>query len=222
MPIAKVNIYGIDYIGAFAISTDSFAILGGLSETKEVAFIKENLEVDVARLTVNGSTLAGIYAAANSNAILLPDMLYSGELKTLREQLPNVRIGVLDTDLNAVRNNVLVNDKVAIVNPEFGKKEVNSIKDILDVEIIRMSIGGFETVGANNILTNGGMVANNRATDSEIERLKEIFGNVSQSTANTGSVSIGLCTVANTKGMLAGQTTTGYELANISDGLGCV
>ncbi len=82
-----------------------------------------------------------------------------------------------------------------------------------------MSIGGYETVGANNILTNKGIVINNKVSEDEEALLKDLFKNVSQSTANMGSLSIGLCTIANSNGIVAGGATTGYELANMTDGL---
>ena len=91
---------------------------------------------------------------------------------------------------------------------------------MLDVETVRMEIGGFHTVGANNILTNKGFVLNNRASEEEKERVEGILGmKVEQSTANTGSVNIGLCVVANSKGMMAGEATSGYELARIAESL---
>jgi translation initiation factor 6 (aeIF-6) len=64
------------------------------------------------------------------------------------------------------------------------------------------------------------MVMNNRVSEEEEEFLKGLFGNISQSTANTGSLSIGLSTIANSSGVIAGSSTTGYELSNIAEGLG--
>ncbi|MCL5008296.1 MAG: translation initiation factor 6, partial [Candidatus Marsarchaeota archaeon] len=131
----------------------------------------------------------------------------------------DVSVHVLDTDLNALGNNILANDTIAIINPNYSSKEAKHISDLLGVEVIRMGIGGFETVGANNILTNKGIVLNNAVSEKEEEELKGIFKSVSQSTANMGALSIGLCAVANSKGVVVGKSTTGYELANISDGL---
>ena len=147
-------------------------------------------------------------------------MAYSSEVKRLKDLLPELEIEILETSLNALRNNILVNDKIAIINPAYSKETSDKIGDMLGVEIISMPIGGFGTVGANNILTNKGMVMNNRVSEEEEEFLKGLFGNISQSTANTGSLSIGLSTIANSSGIVAGSSTTGYELSNIAEGLG--
>jgi translation initiation factor 6 len=219
MPVAKLNILGNDYIGAFALSADSFSLIARGATKGEHIALQRDLEAPVHSTTVNGSDLIGIYAACNSNSVLLPEMAYSNEVRQLKKALPDVSVHVLDTDLNALGNNILANDTIAIINPNYSSKEAKHISDLLGVEVIRMGIGGFETVGANNILTNKGIVLNNAVSEKEEEELKGIFKSVSQSTANMGALSIGLCAVANSKGVVVGKSTTGYELANISDGL---
>ena len=83
-----------------------------------------------------------------------------------------------------------------------------------------MQIGGYKTVGANNILTNKGLVINNKATDLEQKEWEEKTGfKTIRTTANTGSLAIGLSVVANTKGVVAGESTTGFELNRIIQGL---
>jgi translation initiation factor 6 len=217
MGIVKNNIIGSEYVGAFARSTEDIVIAGTrLNESGENS-IKESLGVEVARVSIDGSDLIGLYAAANSKCILVPEFISRTELERFRKISINVK--VLETQLNALGNNILVNDKVAIINPEFSESEEAEIGKALDVETVRMSIGGFRTVGANNIINNKGLVANNMATDGELERLRGIFKYVSQSTANTGSLSIGLCAISNSKGLLVGEKTTGFEIARISEGL---
>jgi translation initiation factor 6 len=91
---------------------------------------------------------------------------------------------------------------------------------VLGVETIPMDIGGFKTVGANNILTNKGFVINNRATDREKDEIDRLIGFKSErTTANTGSLSIGLSAVGNSTGVVAGENTTGYELNRIVNAL---
>ena len=64
------------------------------------------------------------------------------------------------------------------------------------------------------------MVLNNNVSDEETTILKQFSKNISQSTANTGSLSIGICVVANSKGIIFGKNTSGYEMASIQEGLG--
>jgi len=91
---------------------------------------------------------------------------------------------------------------------------------VLGVEVVRLKVGGFNTVGANNILTNSGLVINNRASDGDKAELDRITGFDSiRTTANTGALSIGLTVVANSVGVVAGEETTGFELNRIVEAL---
>ncbi len=221
MGVEKLEILGNDYIGAWVVATDSFFVMGsGISKGEEQK-ISDALGVRGVRTTIAGSGFAGIYVAANSNGILLPRGAEEREIAELKRELHGVSVHVLGTDYNALRNNILVNDKLAVINPAYSKIEEKEIADVLHVEVVRASVGGFATVGANNILTNKGLVVNNRATEQEKEEIEKFTGMKSeQSTANLGSLSIGLCTIANSRGVVAGETTTGFELARIADALG--
>ena len=219
MNLLKRNINGNSYVGAFSSSSEDITLISRGVSTKDESIVKETLGTDVFRISISGSNLVGIYAVLNSNGILLPEMTYTEELKELSHLKDKLGIGTLKSDMNALGNNILANDKIAIINPNFQRAEADVIADVLDVEIIRMAVGGYETVGANNILTNNGMVLNNFASDSEVEEAKSLVDNVSQSTANLGSVFIGLASVANTKGLMVGEDTTGFELARMEEGL---
>ena len=219
MGIAKTSLYGNDYIGAFSVTNDNLTLVGGSPGGSGETIIRENLKTRVVETLINGSDLLGIYLVMNSKNLILPSMAYKSEVDRLRRELPEMEISVLETDLNAIRNNILANDRIAVINPRYNPKETKEIEEMLNVEAIKMPIGGFETVGANNILTNKGIVMNNRVSEEEEALLKDIFESVSQSTANLGSVSIGLCSIANSNGVVAGSSTTGYELSNIAEGL---
>ncbi|MDE1767738.1 MAG: translation initiation factor IF-6 [Candidatus Micrarchaeota archaeon] len=219
MSVAKGSVGHSSFIGAFAVATDLFSIIGNSATQAEEKIINDTLEAKAVRATIDGSALIGIYIAANSKGILVPEIADRREVENLKKQLDGIRVHVMRTDLTALRNNILANDKIAFVNPEFGSKEIATIKDILDVEVIKRQIGEFGTVGANNIITNRGIVLNNSASEQDIEMAKKHMENVSQSTANLGSSSIGLCLVANSKGMVIGTETTGFELVRLTEGL---
>jgi translation initiation factor 6 len=106
------------------------------------------------------------------------------------------------------------------VNPKFSDNQVAKIREVLGVEVFRASTGGYDTVGANNIMTNKGIVFNNKIEETEkheIERLSKLKGE--QSTANFGSVSLGICSIANSNGAVVGEATTGIEASRISSNL---
>lgn len=216
-----MSILGNDYVGALATCTDSFFLLGRNASNGEERGIARALGVECVRSSIAGSALVGIYVVANSRGVLLPYGTEENELEEVRKALPGVRVEIFRTEYNALKNNILVNDSVAVINPSYGREEERFIGSVLGVRTTRASIGGFGTVGATNILTNRGLVVNNRASEEEKLELEKLTGMGSeQSTANLGSVYIGLCVIANSKGLVAGGETTGFELAHITDALG--
>ncbi len=220
MPYQKISIENEDYVGAFVRLTDRFALIGSVVNEKAEKMIREILKVETARASVDGSYLVGIYAAANSNGIILPNIISEQERIRIINALPGINIATMHSSLNAFGSNILANDRIALINHEYSAEEEKRIGEALDVETVKISIGAFSTVGANNILTNRGVVANNRATDEELSALKDVLKmGVEQSTANTGSPNIGLCAIANSFGMLIGESTTGFEAARIANAL---
>jgi translation initiation factor 6 len=220
MGVEKLRILGNDYVGAWVTATDKFFLLGNEVSRGEEQIIRENIGVDGIRVSIGGFGFVGIYAAANSNGVLVPGSAEEHELAALRQQLSGVNVEILHTDFNALKNNILANDKIAIINPEYNRLEEKRIADVLGVETMKMSIGGYSTVGANNILTNKGLVLNNKVSEHEKKKVEEMVHMQSeQSTANLGSVSIGLCVTANSNGIVAGRATTGFELARITSAL---
>ncbi len=219
MKTAKATIGNNSYIGAFAVATDSFVLITDASTHTERAILEDNLGVKSIGMTIDGSGLVGVYVVGNSKGILLPEMAGKNEISKLKSALPDVEISIIQTSLNALKNNILANDKVAFVNNEYSKRETDKIGDVLGVEVVKRQIGLYDTIGANNILTNRGAVLNNTASDDDLSFMKSRIPRVSQSTANLGSSSIGLCALANSNGLVVGNQTTGFEIMRITEGI---
>ncbi len=220
MGAAKCAIKGSDYIGVFGSATDKYVFFGYGVNQSICGMICNNLKVDPVELSVFGTDMVGLFVRGNSNGVLISSLVEDYEVERLKSMKLGINIAVIDSGLNAVGNNIIANDKLAIINPEYSHEAVRQIGDILGVEVIRYDVGGFKTVGANNILTNKGLVVNNRASDEQKEKLDKTSGFESTSTtANTGSLSIGLATISNSKGLIAGESTTGYELNRLVEGL---
>lgn len=220
MGVAKCTIKGSDYIGAFISVTEKYAFLGNDVTRHNEELICKNLGVRPVFLPAFGTSLIGLFTKANSNGILFSNLVEERQLQMIREQHLGINIEILESGLNAVGNNILVNDKIAIVNPDFDEGAIKEIIDVFGVEAVREEIGGFKTVGANNILTNKGLVVTNNATDAQKRKVDGETGfNSISTTANTGALSIGLTVVANSNGIVVGESTTGFELARIMEGL---
>jgi translation initiation factor 6 len=221
MEAAKYKIMGSDYVGVYATASDDFVFAGmGLtSNAKEM--IAKTLGVRCIEASVSGSDLLGLFSRLNSNGILLSNMTLDHELEAIKKmELGGINVGILDSDLNAIGSNVLANDKIAIINTDYTDESATQIGDILGVEVVKAQMDGFKTVGANNILTNTGLVINNRGTAQEEKEWNDLTGFTSaRTTANTGGLSIGLAVIANSTAVIAGDNTTGFELQRIMEAL---
>lgn len=220
MGAAKCTIKGSDYIGAFATATDRHVFVCNGTGPKSKSIIEGTLGVRTVEMSVSGTDLIGLFVRANSNGVIISNMIEDYEMERLKSHGLDLNITLISSGLNALGNNIIANDKIAIVNPEYDASTIAQIRDALGVEVIKKEVGGFNTVGANNILTNKGLVLNNRATDQQKAEIDGITGfNSIATTANTGALSIGLTTLANSKGVVVGDGTTGFELSRIMEAL---
>ena len=220
MPIKKYSIHESGYVGAFGTATDKLVFIGNSVNNTAISILTSTLKCDCIPISVAMSDLVGIFSRANSNGIVLSNLAADSEISAIKEKVNDINVGILPSDLNAIGNNILANDKVAIVNPEYSTSDVKVIQDILDVEVVKYNGTSFMTVGASNILTNKGLLINNRCSDEEQEELEGITKMHSiRTTANTGSLSIGLSVLANSNGAVIGSETTGFEIARIMDAL---
>ncbi len=218
--VAKHRVHGSDFVGAYVIASDRFVFCYKGIEKHIKDMISKILSAEPIEMSVSDSHLIGIFARANSNGIVLSNLTTDTELAHLHSLKLGINIGVMESQLNAIGNNILANDKIALINSEFTSEEAKLIGEILGVETIKAEAGGFKTVGANNILTNKGCVLNNRSTETEKHIMDSACGFESVlSTANTGSLAIGLAGVANSNGIVIGEATTGYELNRILESL---
>jgi translation initiation factor 6 len=220
MAAIKYNLRGTDYIGVFAIATDRYLFAGTNLTTASREIVSKAVGVECIAISISASDMVGIFARANSNGIIVSNITEDRELDALRELCPDITVERINSDLNTIGNNVLANDRIAIINPDYDNKAKVQIEDSLGVETVKMEIGKFKTIGANNILTNKGIVVNNRATEEEEAEVERLVGfHPEKTTANQGALGIGLSTISNSFGLVAGGLTTGYEFSRIQDGL---
>lgn len=220
MDAAKFRVGGSDFIGVFATSSDRFLFTGRGLTSGSKKLLTDTLKVERHDISISGSDLVGLFSRSNSNGIMLSNLILDHELEMIKALKLDMMVGVLESELNAVGSNVLANDKIAIINPDYSQAAAMQIQDILGVDVIKAETGSFKTIGANNILTNTGLAINNRCTDDEKALLDEATGFRSiRATANTGAMSIGLATAANSNAVIAGDSTTGFELNRMIEAL---
>lgn len=220
--LKRLDINGNPYIGVLCRASDCAALVSRDTDDRLVAELGEALGVPLARVSLGGSRVIGSLCALNSAGVAVSDITSDSELEIVKKSLPSgTRALRVASRLNAIGNNVLVNDRAALVHPDMGKATCRKLGDVLGVQVEKGTIAGMRTVGSAAAVTNKGVLCHPKATASERKLLAEIFKlPVTVGTANYASPMIGACIVANSKGACAGTPTTGIEMGRLEEALG--
>lgn len=214
----KLNISGSPVLGVFAGCTDELVFVPGNTSPETIKDIEESLGVVAVSSLVGGSSIVGSLLRGNCRGVVVAGLIYDKELRALRK---HTKAAKLTGELNAAGNLILANDTAAIVHPDLSDKSVGIIKKALDVDVKRGTIGGLKTVGMAGIATNKGVLVHPKSTPSEIGVIEELFNlPVDIGTVNFGSPLVGSGILANGKGYVVGEETTGPEISRIEDTLG--
>ena len=216
--ISLANLFGNPYIGVYCSASEKYAILLKNAEKTLVEPIRESLSVEVIETNISGSTIVGSLVAMNSNGIILSNFATEDELSLLPDDL---EVAVMEEKYNAAGNNILVNDRAALVNPGVSDESLRVISDTFGVEAVRGTIAGITTVGSVALANGKGVLCHPRASEDDVEHLRSLFsGQVTLATLNYGIPWLGACAVANNNGCVVGEKTTPIELGKLEDGLG--
>ncbi len=173
--------------------------------------------MSVVGTTVGGANVVGALVAMNAQGAVVTGFAGSDELRALR----GLSVLVLPHRLNAAGNNILCNDRGALVHPGYDDRTVRQIGDALRTEVVRGTIAGMRTTGSAGVATNKGVLAHPHATEPELKLIQEVLKVPAMiTTANYGTAQVGACLVANSKGAVVGGRTTPIELGRIEEGLG--
>ncbi|MGC8505082.1 MAG: translation initiation factor IF-6 [Thermoplasmata archaeon] len=215
--INKISILKSDFIGIYAKISEDIAVLPKNIEADVAEEICRSLGVKPLLLYIDNSYLIGSMITMNSKCVVLPpqeDGVHTSE------EFGGRRIFYLKDKFNALGNDIVVNDRSAIVHQGFSTKSMREIEDNMDVEVIKATIGGIKTVGSASVLTKKGMIVTPTAEEDEIDFLENYFKvGVKAVTANFGSMYVGSSVIANSKGVFVGESTTPIELGRIDDAL---
>ncbi|MCC7569128.1 MAG: translation initiation factor IF-6 [Candidatus Methanofastidiosa archaeon] len=214
--IERMSLGGTPFIGIVAFSTEHATVVRtGIPEGK-METISSVMGSTTIASTVARTDLAGIFLAGNSNGILIPNILEDFEEEALRAAF-DIDVHTVNTKYTALGNLVLANDRGCVISPELaGHKE--EISSVLGVEVQEGIIAGFKNVGSVAVATNKGCLVHPETSPEKMEWLREVLKvPVNHSTANRGVGYLGGCMIANSKGVVVGDISTGPELGRIDD-----
>ena len=214
----KLDINGDPNIGLYGVATDKFCLLGKSVPEKLAKKIEAVLKVPVYQIKLYGTDLIGIFAVANSNCVLIPDIIFEKELAELKK-LP-IKFELIKTEKTALNNNILCNDKIAFASKEYTKEEVEKIKQALGVKVVQMPIAGTNLPGSCSILTSKGAIFNPNIKPSEIKQIEAELGfEIGLGTINLGNNFVASGLIANSNGFIVGSLTSGFEIMRIDEAL---
>ncbi len=215
--IAKLSLFGSPYIGVYVTANDKYALVPRGTPEDAKNKIRRILRVEVFETMLGGSNLIGSLSVMNSKGAIITDFASDEDVEFLFDKM---NVLFVEDRINAVGNDIIANDKAALVHVDFDKKTVKLIGDVLDVEVVKGTIGGIKTVGSAAIVTNRGMLVHPETGENEVEFLKNLFGvPVYLTTANYGTKYLGASMVANDFGAVVGEKTSAVEIDRIENGL---
>lgn len=213
--LKRLEVSGNPYIGVFAAANDQLLVLPPSVPKTAVRQMADALETSVVQTHVGQSTVIGSLMAMNSNGILTTPFAEADEVEAIGDA-----VYPLPHRLSAVGNNVLCNDRGAVVHPGYDDDAIAVIEEVLDVPAVRGTVAGIRTVGAVAVATNLGVICHPHARPAEMELLEKTLKVPALiTTANYGAAQIGACLVANSHGAVIGSLTTPIELGRIEEGL---
>ncbi len=215
--IKLLDFHSNPFLGILGMATDSFAAVQKGLPDEIIDSIEKALNVPVIEMEIGGSKLVGAMLAANSNGAVVSYLAEDEEIEPLRDY---VNVLILGDKYNAAGNNILVNDRGALIHPKISKIWMKRIEDVLGVPVEKGTVADIPTVGSAAIVTNEGGLAHPEVDDIELDDLKNIFGVPFQrGTANYGSGFVGACVIANSRGAVIGNMSTNIEISRIEDAL---
>ena len=224
--ISITNFHGDPNVGLHGLATDTYCLVGNCATDKQVAELEKKLKVPVIRASLYGTDLVGLFAVGNSSTLLLPHIIFEHEMKKLKPLFAklNVSIKVIKTEHTAFGNNILMNDRVAIVSDAYDKKSFAAIRDALkdkNIKIEQFSLAKTSVPGSVGKITNKGSTFSPNLSEAEIKKVESLLGfEIGLSTVNLGNPFVASGIIANSFGFAVGSSSSGFEVSRIDESLG--
>lgn len=216
-----LSLTGDPNIGVFSRVFEDLAFVPKEAPKEFKDKIAEAMDVDVIETFIQGSSVIGLLLNGNSRGFVTSGLIHDSELSVLQDYGDVLLLG---EEMNAAGNVILTNDSFAVVHPDMSSEMQKMVGEFLKVKIIPMSFAGMGTVGMTCACTNSGILLPARSAPDEIEELERNLPSddfaVGTGSVNMGSNLIGTGLLVNSKGYLAGNITTGFELGRIEDVFG--
>ncbi|MBR9701249.1 translation initiation factor IF-6 [Candidatus Woesearchaeota archaeon] len=220
MKVLRTDFNGTPNVGLFGYATTEYLLLGEALGDKLLERIKETLGVkDIHQVRVAGTDMPGLFLAGNSKVVLGPSIMFEREREAL-EKL-KIPLKILETEQTCLGNNIVCNDKGAVISTGFSEEERAEIESLLGVPAVRTDIAGLSTPGAFIILNKDCGVIHRDATSEEIATVERTLGvKLQAATVNLGTPYLHAGIICNSTGLIVGDASGGPEIVHLDDALG--
>jgi len=206
-------------VGVYCRTNDAVVFLQKSLQKNVKKKVSFALDVKLVELSIADSTIIGSLLALNSKGAVVTNVADKETLTAIRQQ--DLDVFVVEDVINAAGNDILANDYGALIHPDIKVSSLKKIEETLGVPVHRGTIASLKTVGMAAVVTNKGCLCHPKVTDDEKKQLEKVFDvDVMIGTVNHGHPMIGSGLVANTKGAIIGNLTTGIEMGRIEEALG--
>ena len=210
MALIQTNIHGNPNVGLYGYITDTYGIVGLEVPEDLVQRMQKIFHVPLYHMNICGTSLVGVFLTGNSTTLLVPPIILEHEQKLLDRH--KIKYTIIPTTLTALGNNILCNNNVALVNPEFSANIKKTLRQALNVPLKPGTIAGVGTVGSQAALNCAGCFINQEMTDEEEAYLAELIKiPLCRGTINMGGPQIRSGLLANDHGMVISTHSSGIE-----------
>ena len=218
MHALKTSFRGNPNVGLYVFATETTCLVGPEVSDTDCEALGRVFEVPIHRATIAGTGLLGVFLAGNNRTVLVPSIATKRELDNLTKA--GLQCAVIETDLTALGNNILVNDKGCLVSPEYSPAERTAISRALGMPVTPLAIGELPIIGSCCVATDAGCLAHRGITDAEAATVEATLGvPVGKGTLNLGNPYIKGGLAANARGFIVGDLSGGPEIVNAQDTL---
>jgi translation initiation factor 6 len=216
----RLDPFGNPNVGVYVRATSTHLFVPPGLTPPNVADLEEALGHTATTVSVGGAELIGSLVAANRHGCVVADFASDRELRVFEKA--GLRVARLEASrLNAAGNNILCNDRGALLHPDLPARAVEMVEEALGVPAVRGLVGGLPTVGSAAAATNLGVLAHPLSSDAELAFIKKsLHAPAKIGTVNHGHGLVGAGLAANANGVACGSRTTGIELGRIDEALG--
>ncbi len=218
MKVIKSNINANPNVGLYCYTTEKLCLVPMGLKKKQKKEFEDVLGVTVHEMTIAGTSLIGVFLTGKDDVVLVPEIAYDHEIEALKSL--GLKVVVLETELTALGNNILVSEKGCVVNPDYDDKVISRISDSLGVEAKPGMIQELKTVGSLARCNRNMCLAGRDIKEFEKRFLSSALKvEVETGTVNFGSPYISSGIICNSKGMIIGDASGGPEIVNADQSL---